>query len=65
MITAAPKSDLSSQERLQAEVLFEQARASQSQFWKDLYALEELLDIEVDGTGDLTDSSLDQLLSNA
>ena len=56
---------LSPQKRAQAEALFEQARASQSQFWKDLCELEELLDIEVDGTDDLTDSSLDQLLSKA
>lgn len=56
---------VSPQTREQAEALFEQARNSQRQFWKDLYELEELLDSEVDGTSDLTDSSLDQLLSKS
>ena len=60
-----PAIHLSPQKRAQAEALFEQARTSQCQFWKDLYELEQLLDIEVDGTGDLTDSSLEQLLCKA
>ncbi len=60
-----PVIHLTPQKREQAEALYEQARTSQCQFWKDLYELEQLLDIEIDGTNDLTDSSLDQLLSRA
>ncbi len=53
--------NLGHQEREQAEALYERAKASQTQFWKDLHQLEVLLGIEVDGTIDLAESSLDQL----
>ena len=56
-----PATHLSPELREQATALYERATSSQTQFWKDLHDLESLLQIEVDGTIDFADSSLDQL----
>ncbi len=58
------KQTLTLSRRQQAEALFQNARSSQATFWTDLYQLEQLLGIEIDGTDDFAETSLDLILSS-
>ena len=41
---------------------FEEARRLQHEFWDSLSALEEVLGVEIDGTRDLDDTTMDELI---
>ncbi len=45
-----------------SEILLEAARVAQSTFWDALSELESELDIEIDGTTDLSDSTIKSLI---
>ena len=58
-----PKTRLTAKQRKQAEEALSKAQDSQTDFWDDLHALEEVLGIEVSGDDDLSEVDIDTLLA--